>query len=87
MLTDLGLDEAAQARMAAQAVQALNGETPTDGVTLQAALLATVAEFASEQDIEAAVEQLSTSGGDPASQLDLGYVSPEVARNSGYTCE
>ena len=86
-LTELGLDDATQARLAEQAAQAVNGTTPTDGATLQADLLATIAEIASEEDIEAAVAALTESGGDPAPQLDLGYVSPEVARDSGYTCE
>ncbi len=85
-LEELGLDARDRAALADEAELALSGAPPTDGATLQAQLLATIAKTAAQEDIDAAATRLFETNGDPAPVLDLGFVSEEVAAENGFTC-
>ena len=85
-LADLGLDDRDRAALADEAELALAAGTLTDGATLQAQLLATIARSAAQEDIDAAAAELSETGGDPAPLLDLGFVSNVVATENGFAC-
>ena len=85
-LKSLGLDDRDIAALATQAADALSGSPPTDGATVQAALLDAMAGTASQQDIDAAAAELYQTLGDPGTLLDLGFVPSDVAAANGYNC-
>ena len=82
----MGLDDRDVAALATQAADALSGSPPTDGATVQAALLDAIAETASQQEIDAAAAELYQTLGDPGTLLDLGFVPSDVAAANGYNC-
>jgi hypothetical protein len=81
----LGLDDAA----AEDVVQAGRTATETeqlDGATLELRLHATLLQHVKQGDLDKAAQTLGPATGDLFALTDLGYVSPEVGRASGFEC-
>ena len=86
VLRQLGLDDAAIAALADQAIAATATADGPDGVTLQATLAAVVAGKVGADPLATASTSFRTAHGDPSTVTDLGYVPDDVAAASNFNC-
>jgi len=84
-LSTLGIDDAAAQDVIAAGKLATDAET-LDGATLEARLHATMLQHVKEADLEKAAATLGPTPGDLFELTDLGHVTPQVGRASGYDC-
>jgi hypothetical protein len=84
-LSTLRLDAAATDDVVAAGKLATDAEA-LDGATLQLRLQATLLQHVKQPDLDKAAQTLGPTPGDLFDFVDLGEVSEEVARASGYAC-
>ena len=84
-LSTLGLDDASAQDVIAAGRLATEGET-LDGATLLLRLQATMLQHVKAADLDQAAQALGPTPGDLFELVDLGEVTPDVARASGYSC-
>jgi hypothetical protein len=81
----LGLDDAS-AQDVVRAGRAATEAEQLDGATLELRLQATMLQHVTQENLDKAAQTLGPATGDLFALTDLGYVSPEVGRASGFEC-
>jgi hypothetical protein len=82
----LGLDDAAIARLADEATRSLEGAGTPDGITTAAKLVAELERSVPRERLTNAALVFESGQPDPATVLDLGYVSNGVGQAAGFDC-
>jgi hypothetical protein len=85
-VTSLGVSQAAQQKLADQAEALLAAPESPDGVTVQARLIASLQQVVPADRLRSAAVVFTANQPDPATVLDLGYVSDQVAATSSFKC-
>ena len=84
-LAVLELDDAS-AQDVVQAGREATDAEQLDGATLELRLQATLLQHVTQEHLDKAAQTLGPATGDLFALTDLGYVSPEVGRASGFEC-